>query len=70
MCSKETKSKLKKFETMCIGSRKKPETIAQNLFFAFRKCDDEGYDTIILEGIDKVGIGLAVMNRAKRAAHK
>ena len=70
LCSEETQDKFKGFDTMCIGSRKNPETIANKLFYAFRKCDDDGFDVIVLEGIDKTGIGLAVMNRATRAAHK
>lgn len=70
LCSEETKDNFSEFDVMCLGSRNKPETIAQNLFNAFRKCDEDGFDTIILEGIDRVGIGLAVMNRATRASHK
>jgi len=70
LCSEETKNNFKSVDTMCIGSRSKPETFAQNLFYAFRKCDEDGYNTIILEGIDKSGIGLAVMNRAVRASRK
>jgi len=70
LCSEETLENFKRFHTICIGSRNKPETIAKNLFGAFRECDEVGIQTIILEGIDKSGIGLAVMNRATRAAHK
>ena len=70
LCSEETIANFKNIDTMCLGSRKKPETFANKLFYAFRECDIKGYDTIILEGIEKEGIGLAVMNRATRAAHK
>ena len=70
LCSEETMSNFKNIDTMCLGSRNKPETFANKLFYAFRECDIKGYDTIILEGIEKEGIGLAVMNRATRAAHK
>jgi L-threonylcarbamoyladenylate synthase len=70
LCSEETSDYFKDFDTMCLGSRNKPETFAKNLFYAFRECDIKGYDKIILEGIEKEGIGLAVMNRATRAAHK
>jgi len=70
LCSEETISNFKNIDTMCLGSRNKPETFANKLFYAFRECDIKGYDTIILEGIEKEGIGLAVMNRATRAAHK
>ena len=70
LCSEETESRFEGFNVLCLGSREKPETIAKSLFYAFRKCDEEGFDTIILEGIDKNGIGLAVMNRAVRASNK
>ncbi len=70
LCSDETKENFSGYDVMCLGSRNKPEMFARNLFFAFRDCDDKGYETIILEGIEKSGIGLAVMNRATRASHK
>ncbi|MBP3283960.1 MAG: threonylcarbamoyl-AMP synthase [Clostridia bacterium] len=55
---------------ICIGSQKNPETVAHNLFRVFRECDKKGYKRIILEEIEDKEIGLAVMNRAKRAAKK
>ena len=58
------------FNVLVIGDREKPETIAHNLFDAFRKCDEMRASVIVLEGIEEVGIGLAVMNRAHRAANK
>lgn len=70
LCSEETKTKFTKYDVICLGSREKPETFANKLFYAFRECDKKGYEIIILEGIDKSGIGLAVMNRATRASHK
>ena len=70
LCSDETRDSFKEFEVLCMGSRSKPETIAKNLFYAFRKCDDDGFDTIVLEGIEREGIGLAVMNRARRASNR
>lgn len=70
LCSEETEGYFNGVDIMCLGSRNKPEMFAKNLFFAFRDCDEKGYETIILEGIEKSGIGLAVMNRATRASHK
>ena len=70
LCTEETKDKFIDYPLMCLGSKDKPEIIAQNLFDAFRECDKKGYKTIILEGISEEGIGLAVMNRAYRAAKK
>lgn len=70
LCTEETKNSFNNIPTICLGSRNKPEDIAKNLFESFRKCDELGYETIILEGIEDSGIGLAVMNRAYRAAKK
>ena len=70
LCSEELKDSFKDYKIKCIGSRNNPETIAKNLFNAFREADEEGFDTIVLEGIEKTGIGLAVMNRAIRASNK
>lgn len=69
LCSEEIKDNFDGFDVLCLGSRNKPESFASKLFDAFRDCDNKGYEKIILEGIDKTGIGLAVMNRAKRAAN-
>jgi len=70
LCTEETKDNFIDYPLMCLGSKNKPEIIAQNLFEAFRECDNKGFETIILEGISEEGIGLAVMNRAYRAAKK
>lgn len=50
------------------GSASHPEEAAAALFEALRQMDDEGADIILAEGVDKTGIGLAVMNRLGRAA--
>ena len=36
----------------------------------FRKCDDLGYEIAIMEAVEEDGIGMAIMNRARRAAKK
>lgn len=69
LCSEQSKSFFDKLNFMVVGDREKPETFAHSLFDCFRKCDELGYKVIILEGISDDGIGLAVMNRAIRAAH-
>jgi L-threonylcarbamoyladenylate synthase len=48
---------------------KNEKDYAKNLFSFFRECDSEGYKTIIAEKINEQGIGLAIMNRLKKAAH-
>ncbi len=51
-----------------LGSRLIPETIAAGLFKAFRDFDDIGVSVIIAEAIEDKGIGMAVMNRMKKAS--
>jgi len=50
------------------GSRGNLETVAQNLFYGLRFLDDKGVDLIIAEGYPEEGIGLAIMNRLRKAA--
>ena len=57
-------------KVLCIGRSNKPETIARKLFYMFRKCDDFGYEVAIMEAVEEEGIGMAIMNRARRAAKK
>ncbi len=44
------------------------EEVARNLFKALRELDKKGVDIILAEGIEEKGLGLAVMNRLKKAA--
>ncbi|ASJ02281.1 threonylcarbamoyl-AMP synthase [Thermococcus profundus] len=44
------------------------EEVARNLFKALRELDKRGVDIIIAEGIEERGLGLAVMNRLRKAA--
>lgn len=46
------------------------ETIAKNLFKSFREFDKEKVDVIIAERIEDSGLGLAIMNRLRKAAYK
>jgi len=66
LATDESVEKLTDVITICIG--KSPEAVAHNLFRVFRECDKKGYKRIILEEIEDKELGLAVMNRAKRAA--
>jgi len=52
-----------------LGSRNNVTAIAQNLFKILREFDKEEVDIIIVEGIVPRGLGLAVMNRLRRAAN-
>ncbi len=52
----------------CFLLGQKPEEIAQNLFAALRWTDEIGADLIIAESFPEQGIGIAIMNRLKKAA--
>jgi L-threonylcarbamoyladenylate synthase len=51
-----------------LGSRFNLKVIAKNLFNLLREFDIENVDVIIAEGIPNEGLGLAVMNRLRKAA--
>jgi len=44
------------------------EDVARNLFRALRELDRRGVDIIIAEGVEERGLGLAVMNRLRKAS--
>jgi L-threonylcarbamoyladenylate synthase len=51
-----------------VGERRRPKTVAKNLFKVLRKFDEEGVEVVIAEGLEPVGVGLAIMNRLRKAA--
>ena len=51
-----------------LGSRFNLAVVAQNLFSLLREFDAEGVDVIIAEGVPTEGLGLAVMNRLRKAS--
>ncbi len=52
-----------------LGSRENPAMIAKNLFRLLREFDKEEVDIIIAEGTPLDGLGLAVMNRLRKASN-
>lgn len=46
------------------------ESVAQNMFKTFRKFDKNDIDIIIMEGVKEKQLGLAIMNRLRKAASK
>ena len=42
--------------------------MANKIFNDFRECDDAGIDVILVKSVDEKGLGLAIMNRVKKAA--
>lgn len=55
-------------EVIMVGRRAQPETVAEKLYAALRCFDETDVDLILAEGIDDQGVGLAVMNRLRKAA--
>jgi L-threonylcarbamoyladenylate synthase len=51
-----------------LGPRDDPRRAARLLFKALRELDDEGVDMIVAEGWPEDGVGLAIMNRLRKAA--
>jgi len=51
-----------------LGGRSNLAAIAKNLFRLLREFDKEDVDVIIAEGVPLQGLGLAVMNRLRKAA--
>jgi L-threonylcarbamoyladenylate synthase len=54
--------------TMSMGSRRNLASIAQNLFRLLREVDTKGADVILAESVPQEGLGLAVMNRLRKAS--
>lgn len=67
ICSNENVDKYKAKVVLSYGSRKEKEVIASNIFTLLRKVDTLDVDTVYIEGIEKEGIGIAIMNRLIRA---
>lgn len=51
-----------------LGSRTNAAELATNLYGALRRLDKSAAEVIIAEGYSEAGLGLAVMNRLKKAA--
>jgi len=68
LATDETASRYKADVVKSLGSRFNLAIIAQNLFSLLREFDAEGVDVIVAEGVPAEGLGLAVMNRLRRAS--
>jgi len=68
MATDESKSAYSANIVKSLGSREDLATIAKNLFRLLREFDEDKVDIIIAEGITLKGLGLAVMNRLRKAA--
>jgi L-threonylcarbamoyladenylate synthase len=68
LATDETVGQYKARVVKSLGSRSDLAVIAKNLFKLLREFDLEGIDVIIAEGIPVEGLGLAVMNRLRKAS--
>jgi L-threonylcarbamoyladenylate synthase len=68
LATDETQKSYKADAIMSLGTRSNVATIAANLFRLLREVDAKGVDVIIAEGVPSEGLGLAVMNRLRKAS--
>ena len=50
-----------------VGSKNNLNEISKNIFSTLRKVDSYNVDLVIIEGVTREGLGLAIMNRLIRA---
>ena len=55
-------------KTLVMGSRGNLYEVAKNLFATLRLVDKLGVDIAVVEGVEERGLGLAVMNRLRKAS--
>lgn len=70
LAKEENKDKYGKLNIKLLGPGDNPAICAANLFSVLREFDEEGIDTIIVEGVKEEGLGLAIMDRLRKAAGK
>jgi L-threonylcarbamoyladenylate synthase len=68
LATDETQSAYTADVVKSLGSHSNLATVAQNLFRLLREVDAENVDVIIAEGVSSEGLGLAVMNRLRKAS--
>lgn len=68
MCSAESRGVYQADVILEYGSREDLSSIASDLFSTLRAFDRHGVNVILAEGVPTTGIGLAIMNRLRRAA--
>lgn len=68
LATEQTYGSYKQGTVLSMGDRDRPETIAASIFDRLREFDSLGVDVIYAEGVGEENIGLAIMNRMKKAA--
>jgi L-threonylcarbamoyladenylate synthase len=68
MAMRETAPRYRADVVKVVGSRLDPRSVAKNLFKVLREFDSDKVKFVAAEGLEPKGIGLAVMNRLRKAA--
>ncbi len=68
MATAETAPSYKERRVAIVGTRANLGSVAANLFDQLRRFDADDVEVVLAEGVDMVGLGLAVMNRLRKAA--
>jgi len=68
LCTDETRVTYNADVVESMGSRQSLASVAQNLFRLLREVDDKGVEVILVEAVPEEGLGLAVMNRLRKAS--
>ncbi|MEM1626387.1 MAG: L-threonylcarbamoyladenylate synthase [Sulfolobaceae archaeon] len=70
LCSRELSKEIDdSYQKIILGSEENLYEIAKNLFDSFRKLDKLNVDVGIIQSFPEKGIGLAIMNRIRKAAN-
>ncbi|MGM0471009.1 MAG: L-threonylcarbamoyladenylate synthase [Bacillota bacterium] len=68
MATSENEDEYPQGQVEVMGSRQQLSTISANLFKLLREFDQAKCDIILIEGVSTTGLGLAIMNRLRKAA--
>lgn len=68
MAVSESRDNYQNLTILDLGSKSDQRTIASRLYHLLRSADDMGLDVVFVEGFSEVEIGMAIMNRLRKAA--
>ncbi|MBM7622886.1 L-threonylcarbamoyladenylate synthase [Sporohalobacter salinus] len=68
MATEENSNFYEEGQIQIMGSRNRLSAISANLFRLLRSFDESEVDIILIEGVSDQGLGLAIMNRLRKAA--
>lgn len=68
MIFEEYIEKFENLDIISIGNKSNLRTMAKVLFDALRTLDKKGLDLIVVQGVEKTGLGLSIMNRLEKSA--